>query len=29
VETASAGRWPTLVVMLPQGGAATIPSVRP
>jgi general secretion pathway protein J len=29
VETASAGRWPELVVMLPQGGAATIPSVRP
>lgn len=29
IETASGGRWPTLVVMLPQGGAATIPVVSP
>lgn len=28
IETAAGGRWPTLVVMLPQGGAATIPTVR-
>ncbi len=27
IETASAGRWPAMVVMLPQGGAATITTV--
>ncbi|TDK20627.1 prepilin-type N-terminal cleavage/methylation domain-containing protein [Luteimonas aestuarii] len=29
IETASGGHWPTLVVALPQGGVATIPTVRP
>ena len=29
IETESGGRWPTLVVMLPQGGAATIQEPLP
>ena len=29
IETASGGRWPALVVALPQGGVATIPTVLP
>lgn len=29
IETVDGGRWPTLVVMLPQGGAATVPAVVP
>ena len=29
IETVSGGRWPTLVVMLPQGGAATIQEPLP
>jgi general secretion pathway protein J len=29
IETETEGRWPALVVMLPQGGASTIPAVAP